>query len=407
MTRDERDAGAIAVVVAVFAVVAFGFAAIIVDLGYARMLKARAQDAADSAALAAAAELYADGGLPKFAQAANEAKDNALAVMGLPNSQWSSVCVDPAQLLGKQQGPCVSFDSAADPRQIRVHVRVPDTDDNIFFAGIFGYSKGVSISASAVASLGPVTFTPACAICVLSDEPQSVAGQVRATDADISFAGNVNLVGDGLIEAEDRTVFLGGEAGGDPLRFKKFLVTKVADIPVPLAVEQAPEGLEPRAEACSLDNTIGGSGIYDGDVTLAGACTLLPGTYVVTGDLRAAPDAVIVGNGVQFRVDGSVDLSAAASLDLTALDDRSLVYARGGPANIRLFGAPVASISGDINAPDASFAGSDLCDGLPDLFSVEGLIVVEQLDVGAGQCLESTATTNRTTGETEPPVLIR
>ena len=51
LARDREERGAIAVVVAFFAVVAFRFAAIVVDLGYARSIKAKAQDAADSAAL--------------------------------------------------------------------------------------------------------------------------------------------------------------------------------------------------------------------------------------------------------------------------------------------------------------------------------------------------------------------
>ena len=66
----RTDEGAIAIVVAIFSLVAFGFAAVVVDLGYARTVKLRAQDAADSAALGGAAALFAGGGSPDFTAAA-------------------------------------------------------------------------------------------------------------------------------------------------------------------------------------------------------------------------------------------------------------------------------------------------------------------------------------------------
>ena len=75
------DRGAIAVVVAVFAVVAFGFGALVVDLGYARLLKMRAQDAADSAALAGAAALFAGGSVADFDEAVLQAQARAVEAM--------------------------------------------------------------------------------------------------------------------------------------------------------------------------------------------------------------------------------------------------------------------------------------------------------------------------------------
>ena len=127
-------------VVAVFAVVAFGFAAIVVDLGYARSLKGHAQDAADSAALAGAAALFADGGVPDFDEAVLQAQINAQIeamepAYGRSCVDWSSA--DPGASLDVQIG-CVSFDSA-DTIPRRFACDVPDIAVPSFFGGIFGY----------------------------------------------------------------------------------------------------------------------------------------------------------------------------------------------------------------------------------------------------------------------------
>ena len=58
-TLPRNDKGAVAVMTAVLAVLLFGMAALVVDLGIARDNRRQAQNTADAAALAAANALYA------------------------------------------------------------------------------------------------------------------------------------------------------------------------------------------------------------------------------------------------------------------------------------------------------------------------------------------------------------
>ena len=393
--RGGTDEGAIAVVVAVFSLVAFGFAAIVVDLGYARTVKLRAQDAADSAALAGAAALFAGGGSANFSAAAAAARANANDIMG-STMAWTG-CTDSARLPGPQLD-CVSFDSATNPRQVRV--RVPNTSVDAFLGGAVGYD-GLTVSAAAVASLGPVTFTPACAICVMSEDDQVVAASaIRATQADISFNGNVQLNTGSTIRAVQRSVFLGGLPSGNTAGFQDFLVTDAAPINDPLALRPEPE----PAGTGSLDPCGAGSGVYAA-FELPDGCTLPAGTYVITGSLTASPGANVVGLDVQFWLQGgSVDLSQAASVILRAPSESSpLVYDRSGSPTIDLFGTTSNSIAGDINTPGGSIRGGDTCAR----GRIDGLIVVDELNVAPGECLVSGAPTIRATGDTLPPVLIR
>ena len=409
----DADGGAVAVVVAVFAVVAFGFAAIVVDLGYARVVKARAQDAADSAALAAAAQLYSGGSASDAAAAAETNARNVLGLDGLDDEDWLDLwtdCDDPSRLpvpLPPIPEPsCVSFDvsEANDPRQVRV--RVPDTPVESFFGGIFDYG-GIDISAAATASIGPIEFTPACAICVLGAGPHVLDnGDVLAEGADISFNGNVDLLNESTVTAIGRTVFVEGEATKDLTSSFGEMPVKEEASPVddPLNGEPAPNtpgllGTNPCSE---------GPGVYDSPV-LTGACALQPGTYRITGDLTATSGATIDGvdddadneTGVQFWLaGGSIDLSDAEVVDLLAPAGSFLVYAPIGSSSVNLFGA-ANTISGHIYSPGGSITGGSSCTQ----GRINGWIVVSHLDVDDG-CLVSERSTSQTTASTQPPVLI-
>ena len=134
MARCARhDTIAVAIVVAIFAVVAFGFGAIVVDLGYARMVKGQAQDAADSAALAAAAALSDGGLLGRRFYVVYASKLKAKQILDVEPAGWSG-CVDPGRLTEPAPGvPCVSFDAEQDDNPREVRVRVPDAPPYSFF----------------------------------------------------------------------------------------------------------------------------------------------------------------------------------------------------------------------------------------------------------------------------------
>ena len=94
--RDER--GAVVVLVAAMTVVLFGIAALVADLGQARVLRSEAQAASDSSALAAANRLYLagtpDADLPAAIAAAH---DYALDNYGVTEADWAA-CQDPGAL---------------------------------------------------------------------------------------------------------------------------------------------------------------------------------------------------------------------------------------------------------------------------------------------------------------------
>src|SRR3954447_15226444 len=87
-SRDSEE-GAVAVLVGILAVVLFGLAALVVNLGLARDTRREAQNTADAAALAAANNLYLSGPADTTA-AINAAKQSAADNYGTTTSEWAS-----------------------------------------------------------------------------------------------------------------------------------------------------------------------------------------------------------------------------------------------------------------------------------------------------------------------------
>jgi len=156
------EAGAVAIVVAVFAVVMFGLASLVVDLGIARDTRRQAQNAADSSALAAAQVLYGVGSTPDFAAATAAAKSYASANFVTTAAEWSS-CSSTAALSYSPTTSCISFDSATTPNLVQIVV--PERQVASFFGGMLGYS-GMSVNALARATLNRGT-RPVCSFCVI------------------------------------------------------------------------------------------------------------------------------------------------------------------------------------------------------------------------------------------------
>ena len=174
--RLRDDSGVIAVIVAVFAVVMFGLAALVVDLGLARETKREAQSAADAAALAGAGELYDDTGGLQAAEAIDAVKDVAAQNFGTTQADWSNCSATlesgwTTSAGGTSTGTsCIAFytpptDADGLPNELRVVV--PGRDIEPLFGGIVGFTGeevGASAQASAVSSQ-----LPSCTLCVLGD----------------------------------------------------------------------------------------------------------------------------------------------------------------------------------------------------------------------------------------------
>jgi Putative Flp pilus-assembly TadE/G-like len=169
--QHDADRGAVAIIVALFAVVLFGFAALVVDVGNAADVKAQASNAADSAALtgerALAAWIYAGNPLPDpdLAGIVETAVDATYQVSG---AAWAA-CTDPDMppaFTATTDSPCIEYDAvtaAPGPIGSTVRVRIPPRAVPSTFGGLFGVSS-ISVSPAAAATAGQDPG-PACQAC--------------------------------------------------------------------------------------------------------------------------------------------------------------------------------------------------------------------------------------------------
>lgn len=125
MSNPGRERGAAAVMVAVFtSAILFVLAALVVDLGLARDTRRQAQIAADASALAAGNAMYPDTtGVPHFTPAVLAAREYAAKNLGITDTDWGS-CTDSGKLahVPASSTPCISFNSATRPTQVRVRI---------------------------------------------------------------------------------------------------------------------------------------------------------------------------------------------------------------------------------------------------------------------------------------------
>lgn len=160
MIGRRRDDGAIAVIVALLAVVLFGFAALVVDIGHAQQVRSQAQNAADAAALAGVRELA--HGQPTSA-VVDTVKAYVKANTGI--TDWAS-CTDDGAL--DASNTCISTSttpSASGPAgtSYQVRVKLPDQHVAATFGGLFGVSS-IKISPLAQALSGQPQ-SPPCGPC--------------------------------------------------------------------------------------------------------------------------------------------------------------------------------------------------------------------------------------------------
>jgi Flp pilus assembly protein TadG len=153
------DDGAVAVLTAlVVTFVVIPLMAIVVDLGLARVVQQRAENAADSAALAAA--MVGPEDAESLARAAAVAREYATRNTGgdAGEADWEG-CTDPEPLPTTVE-PCVSVD--LERRLVRVVL--PGTETPSALAGLMGRSVPV-VSGSATAAWSPSGVDPACPLC--------------------------------------------------------------------------------------------------------------------------------------------------------------------------------------------------------------------------------------------------
>lgn len=275
--RDEN--GAIAVVAAVLSLSLFVLASLVVDLGNARDVRREAQAAADASALAAANELYLNGGIvPRTAQAFAAAKTYAAANYGVTAAEWSS-CTDPVHLpyLFDSSVPCISFDQAAQPTTVRV--KLPVKKVGTPFASLIGV-RTVDVAAKAHASL-TLRQKPRCGLCVLGTGTHDLQnGDISVTNGDLYANGSVNAGSNGVVTSTGGTISVQGTASGShyspaPATGQPLVADPLIRLPLPPDMSSLPAGA--KSNPCTQ-----GPGYY-GAVTVNGPCPLSAGLYVISG----------------------------------------------------------------------------------------------------------------------------
>lgn len=301
--RTRRDdQGAVAVLVAVLALVLFGLAALVVDLGLARDTRRQAQNTADSAALAAGNALYLNGIADKSASIA-AAKEYAASNFGSTAQDWAD-CADPGRPAGftavTGETACISF--AGTPIIDQVRVVVPHEKVATPFGAVLGVSD-VSISAAAQAALQP-GGKAACGLCVIGDGEHDVQnGSITIDGADAYFNGTVDSRSNGGVTATGGgQIYLEGSSKGKGDFFPPPFFNQPAIID-PLEFLTLPPAstatLQPKTSSvCGPSG--GGPGIYK-DMKISKDCTITkPGLYVVTGKHHESGQTELSAHGVTF-----------------------------------------------------------------------------------------------------------
>ena len=295
--RIREDSGLVAVIVAVFSVVMFALAALVVDLGVAREIKRDAQTSADAAALAGAGELYTDAGTLQADEAIGAVKDSAAENFGTTPDDWSScsTTLDPgwSQSTGVVSSgtTCIAFytpPDSLDAKPEKMQVVLPTAPAHVLFGGLIGYD-GQDIGALAQATVISSAI-PLCAFCILGPESHGVLdGEVEAFGGDIRSNGNMTVGPNGHVTS-DREIFVEGTVTS-PGNFSPTAQAGAGTFADPLAtmdLPTIPSGYPIKTQPCGGNPSTNGPGIYFSVTGYASTCTLQPGLYVIAGPVDAS-----------------------------------------------------------------------------------------------------------------------
>ncbi|WP_148575077.1 pilus assembly protein TadG-related protein [Nocardioides caldifontis] len=311
MTREvsrRAETGAVAIVAAALALVLFGLAALVVDLGLARDTRRQAQSAADAAALAAGNALYATSMTPNFAAAVDAAKAYAEENYSFDSSQWSA-CADPSPLayVPSAAHGCISFNNPTKPTTVRVVL--PSQKVNTLFGAVAGIHE-VEVSALAEASWETDSKSE-CGVCVIGEGPHELQnGELSLSGgSDIHFNGDVCVQQNGEVEVaatDGGQVLIEGQAmngaGGckdGPEQYPSGHTEGALPVSDPLELLALPppgwDALPTKAATQNACATGGGPGVYGSlNIPQNAVCNLSPGLYVVTGQNHSSANGTVV-----------------------------------------------------------------------------------------------------------------
>jgi hypothetical protein len=315
-SRGDSERGSVAITVALVMTVLLGFAALVVDVGLNWAARTSAQAAADSAALAGASRLLADGPAGALLTVEDLLTKN-LPDLALP-AGWATDGVEANgevvcwTLPGGPPSPGADCPDGSNALQ----VITPPIEVHYAFAPVLGKSSN-SIKATAAAAAGPAAPNN-CVLCLL--EPS--LGDALA----LTSNGGVQVDGGGIVvnSTGDPAVVLSG--GGDVTANQIRILGTVDDspgggqftpapefggpaVPDPLADLPTPDALTTPPPCCPVpavpqivtsDTTLD-PGVYH-SISVSGNATLTlqPGVYVLTDPpgLSLTGNGRVVGDGV-------------------------------------------------------------------------------------------------------------
>jgi hypothetical protein len=402
--RDED--GAVVLLVVVVSMIIFGIAALVVDLGQARVMRQEAQAASDASALAGMNALYLAGtSTPDVADAVTAAKQYAADNYGVAEADWDG-CTDPAPLphVPDATETCISFDDATAPTQMRVIAPLKTIELN--FAAALGFdSMQVSAVAQAKMRLGGQAD---CGLCVVGHDYHDFQnGDAYISGGDVSINGDVNIQNNGLVST-DGVISVEGDATGpldgytpDPLTDQEPVDDPLENFPLPASPFG---GLTAQTDPCA-----DGPGIYGAVNFPNGTCVLDPGLYVVTGKWQfsggagldatqgvtlfftcgstSAPSPCAApgqqGGWLDGSGNGNVRVTAPSSGDLKGL---AIAYDRLNTSQFNFSGTGTSQIIGTVYGYSMKLR----YDGNGCGTTNQALIVVKQLEFnGSPACLKS------------------
>ncbi|MEO7233846.1 MAG: pilus assembly protein TadG-related protein [Lapillicoccus sp.] len=263
--------------VILMSVVLLGITSLVVDLGLARDTRRQAQNAADSAALAAGNSLATGGSV---ITAVATAKSLAQRNFGTSAADWAA-CTDAAKLayVPPAGTPCISFDSGT-PTAVRVLVPVRPVLTP--FAGIWGNS---SVPVQAAAKVGVTSSnTPPCGFCVIGEGTHNLQnGDISVKNTSVDINGTLTTNPGASITVVTGATNLEGAAPSQGT-FSPPPTPNQPPIADPLASLVFPD-LTGKVLSANQNSCTGGPGVYK-TLTLncPTATPMQPGLYIVTGD---------------------------------------------------------------------------------------------------------------------------
>lgn len=277
VSRRRDEAGVVAIIVALFATSLLLVAGLVADLGEARDVRLQAQNAADSAALAAANAVYVNG-VPSLLAGTAAAKTYAAQDLDVTDAEWAS-CSDPSPLPVASGTPCISYDSVTAPKVVRV---VMPTQTVAMPIGSLAGVGHAAISAVAQATVLQ-NLRAKCGLCVIGTGIHDIQnGDVSIAGSDVVFNGSLNANPQGSV-----TVTAGNTISVQNSISSKGTFTPAPTVPAPFVPDPlAFLTLPPNMVGLAMktgDACTNGPGIYYNSFSLH-SCTLAQGLYVLAGN---------------------------------------------------------------------------------------------------------------------------